>query len=164
MDSGTVLPGYVAIAVNPSRLILEVGALEDIPQTLREAERIMADKNLFLAVALGLIAGGPNLRAAGSGELHTGQYTFIFGNHIDTHQETKVEKDGSLKGRFYIYFTGETDEASGHPVARHPRGAGHNEECGVDSIDCVVGWEIRAIRSEAKFLSQSGVSGDDHPV
>ena len=153
MDSGTVLPGYAAIAVHPSRLILEVGALEDIPQTLREAERIMADKNLFL-----------NLWAAGSGELHTGPYTFLFGNHIDTHQETKLEKDGSLKGRFYIYFTGETDEASGLPVARHPRGAGHNEECGVDSIDCVVGWEIRAIRSEAKFLSHSGVSGDDHPV
>ena len=108
---------------------------------------------------------GTSALAVGNQELHSNPYTFLMGNHIDTHMENKLESDGSLKGRLYIYFTGETDEASGLPVARHPRGAGqHNEECGVDPIDCVVGWHVRALAAEAVFLSHSGVNGDDHPV
>ena len=103
--------------------------------------------------------------AVGGGELHRPPYDFVMGNHIDSHMENKRQRDGSLKGRLYIYFTGETDEASGLPVARHPRGAGeHNEECGVDSIDCVVGWHVRAVPAEAVFVSHSGVNGDDHPI
>lgn len=103
--------------------------------------------------------------AIGNQELHGYPYTFLMGNHIDTHMENMLANDGSLKGRLYIYFTGEIDEASGLPVARHPRGAGeHNEECGVDPIDCVVGWQVRALPAEAVFLSHSGVNGDDHPV
>jgi len=103
--------------------------------------------------------------AAGNKELHKAPYNFLMGNHIDTHMESKLKKDGSLKGRLYIIFTGETDEASGLPVARHPRGAGqHNEECGVDPVKCVVGWNVRALPADAAFISHSGVSGDDHPV
>ena len=114
--------------------------------------------------ALILLPASPSLRAVGNQELHANPFTFLFGNHIDTHQETKLNNDGTLKGRFYVYFTGETDEATGLPVARHPRGPGHDEECGVDPIDCVIGWEILAVPAEAKFLSHSGVNGDDHPV
>lgn len=103
--------------------------------------------------------------AVGNNELHLPPYDFVMGNHIDSHMENKLQADGSLKGRLYIYFTGETDEASGLPVARHPRGAGeHNEECGVDPIDCVVGWHVRAVPAEAVFVSHSGVNGDDHPI
>ena len=96
-------------------------------------------------------------------------YDFLFGNHLDTHHELKIKiKKGdpdSLKGSLYIIFTGETDSASGLPIARHPRGAGeHNEECGVDPIDCEVGWKINAVPGEAKFLYHDGVNGDDHPV
>ena len=101
-------------------------------------------------------------------ELHDGKFSFLFGNHIDTHQETvlKLNKDGTpkdLKGRFFIIFTGATDPASGLPVARHPRGANHNEVCGVDPIDCVVGWTIKSLPGEAKFLYHSGINGNDHP-
>jgi hypothetical protein len=124
----------------------------------------MKGRKVPLAGALILAVIASNSQAAGSNPLHMSPYTFLFGNHIDTHQETKLENDGSLKGRFYIYFTGETDAVSGLPVARHPRGAGHDEECGVDPIDCVVGWEIRAVPAEAKFLSHSGVNGNDHPI
>lgn len=103
--------------------------------------------------------------AAGNKVLHQPPYDFLMGNHIDTHLETKLQHDGSLKGRFYIYFTGDIDQASGLPVARHPRGAGeHSEECGVDPIRCVVGWQVRALPAEAVFLYHSGVDGDDHPV
>ena len=95
-------------------------------------------------------------------------YDFLFGNHIDTHQETKIKlKKGapdSLKGSLYIIDTGRTTD-EGLPIYRHPRGAGeHDEECGVDPIDCEVGWEIKAVPGEAKFLYHSGVNGNDHPV
>ena len=91
-------------------------------------------------------------------------FDFLFGNHIDTHQETRLKNNGELDGFFYIIFTGGTDEASGLPIARHPRGASHNEVCDVDNIDCVAGWHISGIQGEAKFLYHSGVNGNDHPV
>lgn len=117
------------------------------------------------SVTLSLSFAGGTIHAVGNNELHKAPYDFLMGNHIDTHLENKLQQDGSLKGRFYIYFTGETDEASGLPIARHPRGAGeHNEECGVDLIDCVVGWNVRALPADAVFLSHSGVNGDDHPI
>lgn len=92
---------------------------------------------------------------------------FVFGNHIDTHQLTKLKtKNGEpekLNGDFLIIFTGDIDQASGLPIARHPRGAAQNEECGVD-LDCEVGWGINAVPGEAKFLFHAGVNGDDHPL
>lgn len=88
---------------------------------------------------------------------------FIFGNHIDTHLQTRLVRGAVLKGSLYIIFTGEIDPASGLPIARHPRGAMHNEECGFD-IDCVVGWKVRGRPGVAKFVSHSGVNGHDHPV
>ena len=96
-------------------------------------------------------------------------FDFLFGNHIDPHQETRLEvnrRSGEPKrlyGKFYIIFTGATDAASGLPIARHPRGAANNEECGVD-VYCVVGWKMRGLPGAAKFVSHAGVNGDDHPV
>lgn len=95
---------------------------------------------------------------------------FLFGNHIDTHQDTELKVDKktgvplALEGEFLIYFTGAIDPESGLPIARHPRGARHNEVCGVDPIDCVAGWKIRATPGNAKYISHSGVNGMDHPV
>ena len=102
-------------------------------------------------------------------DFHDSPYNFLFGNHIDTHQETKIKiKNGDpvkLKGFLYIIYTGEIDTDSGLPIARHPRGAGeHHEECGVDPIECEVGWLIKAKPGAAKFLYHSGVNGNDHPV
>ena len=115
-------------------------------------------------------------------EFHEEPYDFLFDNHIDTHQETKLKiKNGdqvSLKGFFYIIFTGDIDPASGLPIARHPRGEAHNEVCGDDNddefedeiededneIECIVGWTMKGKPGEAKFLYHSGVNGNDHPV
>ena len=99
---------------------------------------------------------------AASQYLHTGPWTFLFGNHLDTHQESKLKQDGSLQGRLYVIFTGDVDPVTGWPVARHPRGAKMGEECGVDPIDCVVGLNFKALPGTAKFLFHSGVNGDDH--
>ena len=100
---------------------------------------------------------------------HKAPFDFLFGNHFDTHQETRLDVDRQsgapeeLQGKFYIIFTGATDAASGLPIARHPHGAVHNEACGID-VDCVVGWEMRGLPGAAKFVSHSGVNGDDHPL
>ena len=101
---------------------------------------------------------------------HKAPYDFLFGNHIDTHQENNLTVNmdtgapESLLGKFYIIPTGAIDAASGLPIYRHPRGAGeHNEECGVD-VKCEVGWQMRGLPGAAKFISHSGVNGDDHPV
>jgi hypothetical protein len=66
----------------------------------------------------------------------------------------------SLKGSFYIIFTGETDKVSGLPIAEYPNGS----QCEEDESDCVVGWKIKAKPGAAKFLYHSGVNGNDHPV
>ncbi|MGB5541325.1 MAG: hypothetical protein WBO37_14650 [Gammaproteobacteria bacterium] len=104
---------------------------------------------------------------------HKAPFDFLFGNHMDTHQENNLTVDGntgapeSLLGKFYIIFTGDIDPASGLPIARHPRGlasdGSHDERCGI-TVSCVVGWEMRGLPGAAKFVSHSGVNGDDHPV
>jgi hypothetical protein len=122
----------------------------------------------IIIYTLAIIIFFPWTLTAFAEDLHDAPYDFLFGNHIDTHQRTLLRvRSGdpvSLFGFFYIIFTGETDLASGLPIARHPRGSGQNEECGVDDIDCVVGWIMRGKPGEAKFLYHSGVNGDDHPV
>jgi hypothetical protein len=96
-------------------------------------------------------------------EDHAPPFDFMFGNHIDTHQETKLGSDEELSGAFFIIFTGEIDPISGLPIARHPRGAGHAEDCASD-VDCIIGWKLRAKQGEATFLFHSGINGNDHPV
>lgn len=95
-------------------------------------------------------------------------FDFLFGNHIDTHiqLELKLRKGEpkSLKGSLYIYYTGEIDEASGLPVARHPRGMMHDEVCGTSDIVCVAAWKVKGRPGAAKYLYHSGVNGNDHPV
>lgn len=102
-------------------------------------------------------------------DFHSPPNDFYFGNHIDTHQENrlKTDKDGnpiSMKGSFYIIFTGTTDDASGLPIARHPRGFEQGEDCNDKVTGCVVGWTMNGVPGEAKFLFHSGINGNDHPV
>ena len=33
---------------------------------------------------------------------HAAPFDFLFGNQLDTHQQTKLQRDGSLKGLFYV--------------------------------------------------------------
>lgn len=125
--------------------------------------------------SIGLAAFGLALSSAvlADNPFHMAPYDFLFGNHIDTHQENNLTVDPttgapeSLLGRFYIIFTEETDPVSGLPIARHPRGLAsdrsHDERCGI-TVRCVVGWEMRGTPGNAKFVSHSGVNGDDHPV
>jgi len=123
---------------------------------------------IFISLAAAAIALAAPVTRADS-FFHKAPFDFLFGNHFDTHQETRLDvnlRTGApeeLQGKFYIIFTGTTDPASGLPIARHPRGAAQGEECGVD-VRCVVGWELRGLPGAAKFVSHSGVNGEDHPI
>ena len=135
----------------------------------------MKKKSVRLIICIATLASMAAGTAVQAGnDFHDKPFDFLFGNHIDTHQETnlKTDKDtgdpDSLFGKFYIIFTEEEpDPVSGLPVARHPRGladdGSFDERCGI-TVDCVTGWEMRGIPGAAKLISHSGVNGDDHPL
>lgn len=80
-------------------------------------------------------------------------YDFTFGNHIDTHQHTKVLPSGELKGFLYVEFTGEYNE-DGYPIAKHT-------DCFDEMAECTVGWTLTGIQGHATFVyHESG----DHPL
>jgi hypothetical protein len=83
---------------------------------------------------------------------HAAPLTFLFGNDIDTHQQTFQARDGSLRGFLYVTFTGEVTP-EGYPVARHC-------DAQTPPRQCVVGWVLRGRPGTATFLYQN----QDHPV
>jgi len=82
---------------------------------------------------------------------HVAPFPFLFGNDIDTHQQTQLKKDGSLSGYFYIHFTGIVTK-DGYPVATHV-------DCNTGT--CTVGWTLEGEPGTAAFLYQVD---DDHPM
>ena len=147
----------------------------------------MITRTIFSLAALALAAtaanAGPGTVRPGN-SFHAAPYDFLFGNHMDTHQQlrlttTKGKEPKSLQGAFYIIFTDDKgvslgiDPVSGLPIARHPRGlvleddgtVKHDEECGTSlNIVCEVGWQMDGLPGAAKFISHDGVNGDDHPI
>lgn len=99
-----------------------------------------------LSVANGVLAQGYPWRN------HDPNYSFLFGNDFDTHQQTRLMPSGSLMGFFYVRYTGDVT-ADGYPMARHAN-------CN-DVDDCRVGWILRGERGGATFLYH--VMGD-HPT
>jgi len=83
---------------------------------------------------------------------HADPFSFLFGNDIDTHQQTRLARDGSLFGFFYVRFTGVVTKDR-YSVATHV-------DC--NSVpDCVVGWTLNGQSANATFLYQTQ---SDHPV
>jgi hypothetical protein len=82
---------------------------------------------------------------------HATPYGFLFGNDIDSHQQTRQLADGSLSGFFYVSFTGVVTK-DGYPVATHV-------DC--NSAPCTVGWTLSGQPRTAAFLYEVG---GDHPV
>ena len=80
-------------------------------------------------------------------------FDFIFGNHIDTHQQTMVLPRGELFGYLYVEFTGEyTDD--GYPIAKHV-------DCYNESAECTIGLQWRGVPGEATFAYHEM---GDHPL
>ena len=141
--------------------------------------------SLALFALSGTVANaGPGTVYPG-GSFHAAPYDFMFGNHMDTHQQLRLKTTAggepkTLRGSFYIIFTDDQgvslgiDPVSGLRIARHPRGLvleedgvtiKHDEACGISpNIVCEVGWRMRGLPGAAKFISHDGVNGDDHPI
>ena len=83
---------------------------------------------------------------------HEPPFSFVFGNEIDAHQQTRLTRDGSLFGFFYVRLTS-VQTKDHYPIATHV-------ECNA-SPDCTVGWTLHGKPISATFLYQTM---DDHPV
>ncbi len=83
---------------------------------------------------------------------HAAPFTFLFGNEIDLHQQTRLTKSGDLFGFFYIEFTGVVTKDR-YRVATHV-------DCNAVS-DCTVGWALNGQPVNATFLYHVE---PDHPV
>lgn len=114
----------------------------------------MKKMGIVIVLLLMSVWGGSAALAQGIAWLdHAAPYDFLFGNHIDTHQQAKLMPDGELNGALYIEFTGE-HTADGYPIAKHT-------DCNGELADCTVGWTFRGVPGEATFAYH--VQGD-HPV
>jgi hypothetical protein len=83
---------------------------------------------------------------------HQAPWSFLFGNPFDTHQQSKAMGDGTLKGYFYIRYTGVVTR-DGLRVASHA-------DCDM-APDCTVGWTLDARPASATLVLQPM---HDHPV
>lgn len=83
---------------------------------------------------------------------HAAPFSFLFGNEIDTHQQTRQTRDRSLFGFFYIQFT-DIVTKDRYRVATHV-------DCNATS-DCIVGWTLNGRQAKGTFLYQAM---HDHPV
>jgi len=110
---------------------------------------------VFAILALSLLGAG----SASAIDLypwnnHADPFSFLFGNDIDTHQQTRLLKNGSLyslSGYFYIGFTGVVTK-DGYRVATHV-------DC--NAMPCTVGWTLDGKPDTATFLYEVV---PDHPV
>jgi hypothetical protein len=108
---------------------------------------------LLAGLALSLVAAGTSLAA----DLypwrdHASPFAFLFGNEIDTHQQTRQARNHSLFGFFYVRFTG--------VVTRDRYGVATHVDCDAYP-DCTVGWTLNGQPANATFLYHAQ---PDHPV
>jgi hypothetical protein len=83
---------------------------------------------------------------------HASPFDFLFGNHIDTHQQSKLVGKDQLKGFFYIKFTGNFQD--GYPEATHA-------DCTKVPDECTVGWTLHGVRIQAMLLENEP---GQHPI
>jgi len=105
---------------------------------------------LILTAALALSG------AAHAGDLypwsqHAAPFTFLFGNELDGHQQTRQGREGVLYGFLYMGFTGVTTKDR-YRVATHV-------DCATQP-GCTVGWTINGNPLNATFLYHP--MGDHH--
>jgi hypothetical protein len=80
---------------------------------------------------------------------HVAPFDFLFGNEIDTHQQShQVGGDSRIQGFLYIHYTGEIID--GIPVGEHT-------DCGAMPEACVAGWSFNGVRAEGTFIAHDGL-------
>lgn len=105
----------------------------------------------LLISLFGLLVTGSVFAAGYAWRDHAAPYNFLFGNHIDTHQQSKVLRNGQLNGFLYIVYTGE--EMDGVPAAMHG-------DCTMQPEACAVGWMLQGVPVQATLLDKPE---GDHP-
>jgi hypothetical protein len=83
---------------------------------------------------------------------HAAPFGFLFGNEIDTHQQTRLTRDRKLFGFFYVHFTG--------VVTKDRYGVATHVDCNTVP-DCTVGWTLNGQQVNATFFYHAM---PDHPV
>jgi hypothetical protein len=104
------------------------------------------------AVSMGLLAA-----VAGAADLypwnnHEPPLSFIFGNEIDGHQQSRRSAQGELTGFLYVRFNG-VRSSEGYRIATHA-------DC-TQASDCTVGWDVEGRAVSATLLYRPT---HDHPV
>jgi hypothetical protein len=125
---------------------------------------------VLTALTLPLVCNGIVLAGDVVWNAHEAPYNFRFGNHIDTHQETRLVQDdsdsdegtnqGDLTGWFYVFDSGDTLE-DGTPILEHCTKPEHYDS------GCVAGWRIDAkpcIEEVNGCRAMSLYHYHDHPV
>jgi len=84
---------------------------------------------------------------------HDAPFDFLFGNHIDTHQQSKLTGKSGLSGFLYITPSDKTTD-DGVTIAKHG-------DCSMDPEGCDVGWLLRGLARNAEYCGH--VSGE-HPA
>ncbi len=122
------------------------------PMILSLRQRITSVASCALLAAIAAAALLPLAASAASWRDHAQPYVFLFGNDIDTHQQTFLQERNELFGFFYIKFTGDVT-SDGLRVARH---VNCSSEPG-----CTAGWQLNGRAATAKYLYHAM---PDHPV
>jgi hypothetical protein len=77
---------------------------------------------------------------------HQAPYDYKFGNMIDSHQQSFINKDGTtLKGFIYIHNIND-DYAVGIPTA---------DKAHCKTQPCMVGWVVKGVKVSAKLMQKS---------
>jgi hypothetical protein len=125
---------------------------KSVPRALRLTLRALPLCAVIAASAPGLGHAG-DLPAWNN---HAPPYVFLFngGAHIDTHQQSSVNKPAdTLTGFLYIQFT-DAVSSDGYRVASHT-------DCNGPGATCTVGWRLKGKRTTATLVYHVE---EDHPT
>lgn len=104
----------------------------------------MIKSNPIAYILVSLLLLGGNAWAGGySWKNHQTPFTFLFGNHIDTHQELTLNKDGTLSGFFYVYRLDLNNDDVADTVGDNIPLFGHCTKP-EDYPTCQAGWNLTA--------------------
>ena len=107
---------------------------------------------LLVAMVLSLVTSAAVAADLYPWRNHAAPFSFLFSNEIDSHQQTRQARDGSLFGFFYVRFTGVVTRDK-YQVATHV-------DCNAFP-DCTVGWTLDGKSATGTYLYQIA---QDHPV
>ena len=98
---------------------------------------------------------------------HAAPYTYLFGNRMDQHQQSKEVGQDQLNGFLYISFTGkihEDPEQGSIPVAKHVDCANPPEREDGEPMSCTIGWIMHGIRVQGKLLTYGSGGASIHRI